>query len=76
VNKQIGRWYFSLNPTMDKSFHGPGTAQGLSFSPNVKVSYDFTKNVTGGVEYYAAYGDLAGLIACMISSNRYFRRSI
>jgi hypothetical protein len=60
VNKQIGRWYFSLNPTMDKSFHGPGAAQGLSFSPNVKVSYDFTKKVTGGVEYYAGYGDLTG----------------
>ena len=30
--------------------------QGFVFSPNVKVSYDFTKKITGGVEYYASYG--------------------
>ncbi len=57
IDKQIGRWYFSFNPTMDKSFHGPGESQGLNFSPNVKVSYDFTKKITGGVEYYASYGN-------------------
>ncbi|WP_348268355.1 hypothetical protein P8936_03805 [Edaphobacter paludis] len=60
VDKQIGRWYFAFNPAMDRSFQGPGTSQGLTFSPNVKVSYDFTKKITGGLEYYAAYGDLAG----------------
>lgn len=56
IDKQIGRWYLSFNPAMDKSFHGPSESQGLSFSPNVKVSYDFTRKVTGGFEYYAAYG--------------------
>jgi hypothetical protein len=60
IDKQIGRWYLSFNPTMDKSFHGPGESQGLNFSPNVKVSYDFTKKITGGVEYYAAYGSFTG----------------
>src|SRR5215469_2045006 len=56
IDKQIGRWYFSLNPAMDKSFHGPSENQGLQFSPNVKVSYDFTKKISGGIEYYASYG--------------------
>lgn len=56
IDKQTGRWYYAFNPTLDKSFHGPGASQGMNFSPNVKVSYDFTKKVTGGVEYYAAYG--------------------
>lgn len=60
IDKQIGRWYFSFNPTMDKSFHGPAANQGLTFSPNVKVSYDFTKKITGGVEYYASYGSFTG----------------
>lgn len=60
IDKQIGRWYLSFNPTMDKSFHGPGSGQGLNFSPNIKVSYDLTKKIAGGVEYYAAYGDFAG----------------
>lgn len=56
IDKQMGRWYYALNPTLGKSFHGPGQQDGLSFSPNVKVSYDFSKKVTGGLEYYAAYG--------------------
>ena len=56
IDKQIGRWYFAFNPAMDKSFHGPSENQGLAFSPNFKVSYDFTKKITGGLEYYAAYG--------------------
>jgi hypothetical protein len=56
LDKQVGRWYYAFNPTFDKSFHGPGESQGLIFSPNVKVSFDFTKKVTGGLEYYAAYG--------------------
>jgi hypothetical protein len=56
VDKQVGRWYYAFNPAFDKSFHGPAEAQGMNFSPNVKVGYDFTKKVTGGVEYYGAYG--------------------
>lgn len=58
IDKQIGRWYYAFNPAVDRSFHGPGVAQGVTFSPNVKVSYDFNKRVTGGLEYYAAYGEI------------------
>ena len=43
VDKQIRRWYFSFNPAFDKSIHGLSESQGFVFSPNVKVSYDFTK---------------------------------
>ena len=60
IDKQIGRWYFAFNPTLDRSFHGPGVKDGVAFSPNVKAGYDFTKKVNAGLEYYAAYGDLAG----------------
>jgi hypothetical protein len=58
VDKQLGRWYFAFNPALDRSFHGPGVAQGVTFSPNVKVSYNFTKVIAGGLEYYASYGQL------------------
>lgn len=58
IDKQIGRWYFSLNPTLDRSFHGESVSQGVTFSPNVKVSYNFTKVIAGGLEYYASYGRL------------------
>ena len=58
VDKQLGRWYFSLNPTFDRSFHGPSVSQGFVFSPNLKVSYDFTKKIAGGLEYYGSVGPL------------------
>jgi hypothetical protein len=32
----------------------------VEFSPNVKVSYDFTKKIAGGLEYYASYGSITG----------------
>jgi hypothetical protein len=60
VDKKLGRWYFSFNPTLDRSFHGPGVNKGVEFSPNVKFSFDFTKKIAGGLEYYASYGPLSG----------------
>lgn len=58
IDKTQGRWYWSINPALERSWHGPSVNQGLEFSPNVKVSYDITKKVAGGVEYYGAFGDL------------------
>jgi hypothetical protein len=60
IDKQIGKWYFSFNPTFDKSIHGLNANQGFVFSPNVKISYDFTKKVTGGIEYYGSLGPVTG----------------
>lgn len=60
VDKQLGRWYLSLNPSFDRSLHGPGTSQGFVFSPNAKVSFDITKKVTGGLEYYGSVGPVTG----------------
>src|SRR3954468_11150735 len=56
VDRKFKRWYFAFNPTLDRSFHGPGVNQGVSFSPNVKFSYDISSKIAGGLEYYAAYG--------------------
>jgi hypothetical protein len=58
IDKKIGPWYVSFNPTLDRSFHGESVHQGVVFSPNVKVSYDFTKRIAGGLEYYASYGPI------------------
>jgi len=60
VDKKIDKWYFAFNPTFDKSFHGPSKANGYEFSPNIKFSYDVTKKVAMGVEYYGAYGPVTG----------------
>ena len=61
IDKQVGRWYFAFNPTFDKSFHGPSASQGFIFSPDAKVSYDFTKKISGGIEYYGVLGPTQSL---------------
>jgi len=60
VDKKIGRFYMAFNPSIDKSFHGPSQKAGYEFSPNVKFSYDVTKKVALGVEYYGAVGPVTG----------------
>jgi hypothetical protein len=58
VDKTLGRWYLAFNPALERTWHGPDVNLGLGFSPGVKVSYDFTPKISGGVEYYADYGRL------------------
>lgn len=57
-DKAIDRWYFAVNPALERTLHGPDVSQGLGFAPAIKISYDFTKVVSGGIEYYADYGRL------------------
>ncbi|MGD0506523.1 MAG: hypothetical protein ABSA27_01920 [Terriglobales bacterium] len=59
IDKKIGRWFFDFNPTFDRALHGLNTGKGWEFSPNVKVSFDFTKKITGGFEYYGALGPVS-----------------
>ncbi len=56
VDKKMGGWYVSVNPTLDETFKGPDAGRGLIFSPNVKGSYDITKLVALGLEYYGSVG--------------------
>jgi hypothetical protein len=56
IDQKVGRWYWSFNPTFDRSLHGETVNKGFEFSPNFKFSYDFTKKIAGGLEYYGAFG--------------------
>jgi hypothetical protein len=58
VDKTVGRWYFAVNPALERTWHGPDVNLGIGFSPAAKISYDFTKKITGGFEYYADYGSI------------------
>jgi hypothetical protein len=58
VDKKIGPWYLSFNPTIDKSLHGANVSKGFEFSPNVKISYDLSKVISAGIEYYGALGPI------------------
>jgi hypothetical protein len=60
VDKQLGAWYLAFNPAVDRSFHGLEVPKGVTFAPNVKVSYDVTKQVALGVEYYGVLGSITG----------------
>jgi hypothetical protein len=56
LDKKIGPWYFAFNPAFEKSVHGENVHKGFEFSPAFKLSYDFTKKISGGFEYYGAFG--------------------
>jgi hypothetical protein len=72
VDQKIGRWYWSLNPTFDRSFHGPGVKNGMVFSPNFKFSYDFSPKIAGGLEYYGSVGPVTGFDAVAQQQHQIF----
>lgn len=59
LEKEVGKWYFSLNPDFTKSFRGEDAHRGFGMEPGVKVSYKLTKVVEPGFEYYAETGPIA-----------------
>jgi hypothetical protein len=61
VDKQLGPWYFAVNPALERTWHGPDVKLGVDFAPAVKISYDFTKKIAGGIEYYADYGSITSI---------------
>jgi hypothetical protein len=58
IDKSIGPWYVSLNPTLDKSLRGPTASEHFGFAPNVDVGYDATKKLNLAIEYYGATGTI------------------
>jgi hypothetical protein len=62
-DQTFGRWYFSVNPTLEYPLHGSGGSTSVQFSPSAKMSFDFTPNVSAGIEYYGAYGPIGGFAA-------------
>ena len=61
IEKQWGKWYFSGNPDLTKSFQGVDAHRGFGMEPAVKVSYSATKLLSPGLEYYAETGPLADI---------------
>jgi hypothetical protein len=61
VDKAVGRWYFAVNPALERTWRGPDVKQGFGFSPSAKISYDFSRVVSGGVEWYADYGAIGDI---------------
>jgi hypothetical protein len=72
IDKKIGPWYFAFNPAFEKSIHGLNQRQGFEFSPNVKASFDFTKKITGGLEYYGGFGPVDAFDRFSDQSQQFF----
>ncbi len=60
IDKKMGPWYWSFNPSFDRSFHGESVSKGFEFAPNFKLSYDVTRKVAAGFEYYGSLGSIKG----------------
>lgn len=58
VDKQWGRWYFAVNPALEKSIKGETSGDGFGFAPSAKISFDVTKKITVGAEYYSSLGPI------------------
>ncbi len=56
IEKEAGKWYFSVNPSLSQSLRGPDSHDGPSFEPAVKIAYNMTKLLAPGIEYYAETG--------------------
>jgi hypothetical protein len=56
VDQTLGKFYWSLNPTVERALVGENVRHGFEFAPNAKVSFDVTRRVTAGFEYYGGMG--------------------
>ena len=72
VDRKLGPWYFAFNPALERSLHGPGVNAGVEFSPAAKFSYDFTRKIAGGLEYYGAYGPITGFAPFRDQEHQFF----
>jgi len=61
VDQQLGRLYWSFNPTLERALQGEETSRGFEFAPNAVVTYDLTKRVAAGLEYYGGFGSITHL---------------
>jgi len=72
VDKKLGRWYLAFNPALERSFHGASVHRGVGFSPAGKFSYDFTKKIAGGLEYYGAAGPIGSFDPLRDQQHQFF----
>lgn len=54
--RRDGRLYLSINPDLSVATKGPDAGTSPSFEPALKVGWDFSKTISGGIEYYAETG--------------------
>jgi hypothetical protein len=61
VDQTIGRFYWTFNPALEKAFNGPVEGRKFEFAPSAMVTYNVTKKISAGLEYYGSFGPLTNL---------------
>jgi hypothetical protein len=61
IDKQMGPWYVSFNPALEKSLRGPSASTPFGFAPAVDLGFDVTSKINLAVEYYGATGTIKRL---------------
>jgi len=56
IDKRWGPLYLCANPGVGRSLKGQSTGRGWELSPSFKASYDITRKVAVGLEYYSSLG--------------------
>ena len=72
IDKKVGDWFASFNPTLERSLRGANAGIGFEFAPNAVVNRDVTKLVNLGVEYYGGLGPIKALDARGDQSHQLF----
>jgi hypothetical protein len=72
VDQRLGRWYWAVNPALERSLRGESVARGWEFSPNAALSYDASGAVTAALEYYGAFGPLTGFDPAPLQEQQLF----
>src|SRR5258708_5246966 len=62
IDKQAGPRYFAVNPSLERTWHGPDLNLAMDCAPAVTGSYNVTKTGAGGDEYYAHYGSPTNIV--------------
>src|SRR5580700_4898524 len=72
IDKQLGKWYFAFNPSLELSYHGENAGKAPGFSPNATIGYDFTKKINGAIEYYGSLGPITGFDPVSMQEHQIF----
>ena len=59
IDKEISRFYFSINPTFDWNIDKSGD---FEFNPCLMSSYKIGKNISMGLEWYSGYGQVQQIL--------------
>jgi hypothetical protein len=54
--RERGRLYLSINPSLSVAVKGPDAGSPPGFGPSGKIGWDWSKKVAAGIEYYSETG--------------------